>query len=113
MCPRLERSPSLAFSLGIDSHVRALAHISSVGHNRTPHKQWWGSLVPKRDIGLLCPREESNLDYKIRNLASYPLNDKGYLLTSTIIHSFAEKSKSDDVGNDIRERLLKFHFLEF
>ncbi len=24
-----------------------------------------------------CPREESNLDYKIRNLASYPLNDEG------------------------------------
>jgi len=26
----------------------------------------------------LCPREESNLNYKIRNLASYPLNDEGY-----------------------------------
>lgn len=25
-----------------------------------------------------CPREESNLYYEIRNLASYPLNDKGY-----------------------------------
>ncbi len=25
----------------------------------------------------LCPREESNFDYKIRNLASYPLNDEG------------------------------------
>jgi hypothetical protein len=25
----------------------------------------------------MCPREESNLDYKIRNLASYPLNDEG------------------------------------
>ena len=25
----------------------------------------------------VCPREESNLDYKIRNLASYPLNDEG------------------------------------
>ena len=24
-----------------------------------------------------CPREESNFDYKIRNLASYPLNDEG------------------------------------
>ena len=24
-----------------------------------------------------CPREESNLDYKIRNLASCPLNDEG------------------------------------
>ena len=24
-----------------------------------------------------CPREESNLDYKIRNLVSYPLNDEG------------------------------------
>ena len=23
-----------------------------------------------------CTREESNLDYKIRNLASYPLNDE-------------------------------------
>ena len=26
---------------------------------------------------FLCPREESNLDCKIRNLASYPLNDEG------------------------------------
>jgi hypothetical protein len=25
----------------------------------------------------VCPREESNFDYKIRNLASYPLNDEG------------------------------------
>ena len=25
----------------------------------------------------VCPREESNLYYKIRNLASYPLNDEG------------------------------------
>lgn len=25
----------------------------------------------------MCPREESNLNYKIRNLASYPLNDEG------------------------------------
>lgn len=25
----------------------------------------------------LCPREESNLYFKIRNLVSYPLNDKG------------------------------------
>ncbi len=24
-----------------------------------------------------CPREESNPHYEIRNLASYPLNDKG------------------------------------
>ena len=24
-----------------------------------------------------CPRVESNHDYEIRNLASYPLNDKG------------------------------------
>lgn len=31
----------------------------------------------RRVIFMLCPREESNLDYKIRNLASYPLNDKG------------------------------------
>src|SRR3989344_6520842 len=26
-----------------------------------------------------CLREESNLDYKIRNLVSYPLNDEGSL----------------------------------
>ena len=32
-------------------------------------------------IGLIwCPREESNLDYKIRNLASYPLNDGGIFI---------------------------------
>ena len=24
----------------------------------------------------VCPREESNLHYKVRNLASYPLNDE-------------------------------------
>ena len=30
-----------------------------------------------------CPREESNLDYKIRNLASYPLNDEGRRLFYT------------------------------
>ncbi len=26
---------------------------------------------------LKCPREESNLNYKLRKLASYPLNDEG------------------------------------
>lgn len=31
----------------------------------------------------LCPREESNLDYKIRNLASYPLNDEGICACKT------------------------------
>ena len=32
----------------------------------------------KNDV--LCPREESNLYRKIRNLASYPLNDEGFAL---------------------------------
>ena len=26
---------------------------------------------------IVCPREDSNLNYQIRNLASYPLNDRG------------------------------------
>ena len=34
-----------------------------------------------------CPREESNLNYKIRNLASYPLNDKGKLYRHKLILS--------------------------
>ncbi len=41
--------------------------IACAGHGPT-------SLEPRPD---LCPREESNFDYKIRNLASYPLNDEG------------------------------------
>ena len=36
------------------------------------------SKTPCFGVFVLCPREESNLDYKIRNLASYPLNDKGF-----------------------------------
>ncbi len=31
-----------------------------------------------RVVFVLCPREESNLYYEIRNLASYPLNDEGF-----------------------------------
>ena len=30
---------------------------------------------------IWCPQEESNPYYEIRNLASYPLNDEGKLLT--------------------------------
>ena len=41
--------------------------IAYAGHGPT-------SLEPRPE---LCPREESNFDYKIRNLASYPLNDEG------------------------------------
>ena len=26
---------------------------------------------------LICPHQESNLDFKFRKLASYPLNDEG------------------------------------
>ncbi len=29
----------------------------------------------------MCPREESNLDCKLRKLASYPLNDEGVFIT--------------------------------
>ena len=29
---------------------------------------------------FLCPREESNFYYKLRKLASYPLNDEGEIL---------------------------------
>ena len=40
------------------------------------------SSIPRSDTkkshkAILCPREESNLNCKIRNLASYPLNDEG------------------------------------
>jgi hypothetical protein len=30
-------------------------------------------------VSFWCPRQESNLHYEIRNLASYPLNDEGKL----------------------------------
>ena len=43
---------------------------SRVEKNKTAHKG------PFR---FLCPREESNLDYEIRNLAFYPLNYEGLL----------------------------------
>lgn len=34
---------------------------------------------PNESFSSRCPREESNLYYQIRNLASYPLNDEGII----------------------------------
>ena len=36
-------------------------------------------------VSRWCPREESNLDYKIRNLVSCPLNDEGFWFSGLIL----------------------------
>jgi hypothetical protein len=63
-------------------------------------------LATRQSISSWCPREESNLDYKIRNLASYPLNDEGicgHLLNS---HRILE---AKEFFNGVEECLLVFH----
>ena len=35
-------------------------------------------------LSYLCLRGDSNLNYEIRNLASYPLNDRGNLFYNAI-----------------------------
>ena len=52
----------------------------------------------------LCPREESNLDYKIRNLASYPLNDEG---NARIV------LKPEDFFNCVDERRLMLNLFQY
>lgn len=34
----------------------------------------------------MCPRKESNLGFKIRNLVSYPLNDEGFLGMRSLLY---------------------------
>lgn len=50
---------------------------------------------------FLCPREESNPDYELRKLASYPLNDEGSLFQSL---------KSQKPFQRIYQRLFPFRF---
>ena len=51
-------------------------------------------------LTFMCPRQESNLHYKLRKLASYPLNDEGI---STTLPIFVAPDKQKDgyqkVGN--------------
>ena len=56
---------------------------------------------------LMCPHQESNLDYKIRNLAFYPLNYKGYNRNYTIgelYYSLSNFVNSSDKGGEIRSK---------
>ena len=47
----------------------------------------------------MCPREESNLNYEIRNLVSYPLNDEdGYVLNFYTLPQKREKAKKCKAG---------------
>ena len=41
-----------------------------------PIQPLWHASIFKLSYTKSCPREESNLHYKVRNLASYPLNDE-------------------------------------
>ena len=139
MCPRLERSPSLAFSLGTASsrfstenrglrrsipHARKAVCVLRVPTHfiRVPPRACLPSgresastlVPPSRNsvwppprpdfllkiedsgvqflthakqfaccvfqlISFVCPREESNLDFRFRKPMSYPLNDGGIL----------------------------------
>ena len=42
-------------------------------------------------ISTLCPREESNLYYELRKLASCPLNDEGYNILRMFARTFCCK----------------------
>jgi hypothetical protein len=58
-----------------------------------------------------CPREESNLDYKIRNLASYPLNDEGVSsLRSILYQRRIFKLKPQQTLQGIDQGPLRFDF---
>jgi hypothetical protein len=60
---------------------------------------------------MLCPREESNFDYKIRNLASYPLNDEGSSWNGCGV-TFAEGTLRDGKSNPASIPLLRQMILE-
>jgi hypothetical protein len=71
---RLGRSPPLAAAQACAASLRSsiLAISQSIGlFSREKYKN-----TPHGVFLYLCAREESNLDYKIRNLMSYPLNDE-------------------------------------
>lgn len=69
-------------------------------------------------IVFWCPREESNLNYKLRKLASYPLNDEGKRVMFDIVRCFAhagkgcESSKSDEPGKRFYHRFFLLRFFE-
>lgn len=54
---------------------------------------------------FLCPHEESNLNYKLRKLVSYPLNDKGFLvLWSVVPRAQVWKSRLINLNVDMPHR---------
>ena len=55
---------------------------------------------------IVCPREESNFDYKIRNLASYPLNDEGMENKRRIL-------EAEEFFNGIDERRLVLDLFQY
>ena len=74
-----------------------------VGGIEPPSHPWQGRVLPlnhTRPVLFWCPREESNLYYKIRNLASYPLNDEG----SAAILSRVFKNSNTEPVNERVER---------
>lgn len=58
----------------------------------------------------LCPHEESNLDYKIRNLAFYPLNYRGVvaMITKAIARRLNNKTACEHAVSFAGEIHYKF-----
>ena len=99
-CPRLEMFPSKHFGLGTASHPSLLLRICSGAQNGTRDTQV--SRFSPMAKSILCPREESNFYYEIRNLASYPLNDEGNHPTLAGFFFFFNFQNISKIPNDLK-----------